>query len=119
MGLSVVPHQARPVHTEYHVELVNGHIVEKHIVTALKERGVHGKHREEPLFRHPRRHGHRMALGNPHIEKALGELFGKPRQACPAGHRGRDGADARILLRQALELRTKASGKALPAAALQ
>ena len=49
---------------------------------------------------HSRREGHSMLLGNPHIEKTLGEPFRKSRQSGPRRHRRRNRRQLRMRFRQ-------------------
>ena len=46
VSLAVGPHQTRPVHPQHHMEPLEGHVMDQHVVAPLEERGVHGKHRE-------------------------------------------------------------------------
>ena len=98
MGLSVLPHQSGPVHRQHHMEPLEGHIVDEHVVGPLEERGVHREYRDQALFGHARRHGNGVSLGNAHIKKALREAGGKLVQSCARLHGCRDGAHPGVLL---------------------
>ena len=97
MGLAVGAHQARPVHPQHHVELLEGHVVDQLVIAPLEEGGVHGEHGDHPLLGKARRHGHPVALGDGHVEEPVRELPGKGGQAGAVRHGGGDGADAAVL----------------------
>ena len=114
MGLAVGSYQSCPVHPQHHVQVVQGHIVQQHVITPLQEAGIHCKHRHHALLGHTGAHGHPVALGNAHIEKALGQGVGKLRQPRAVHHGGGNGADPVVLLGQVQQLMAKHGGKALP-----
>ena len=65
VGLAVGSHQPRPVHAQHHMEMIQRHIVQQHIISPLQKAGIHRKHRHHALLGHTGAHGHRMALGDP------------------------------------------------------
>ena len=114
VGLAVGAHQPRPVHAQHHMEMIQRHIVQQHIISPLQKAGIHRKHRHHALLGHTGAHGHRMALGNPHVEKAPGQRSGKIRQACALYHGGSDGTDPFILPGQGQKLLSEYMRKVLP-----
>ena len=114
VGLAVGAHQPRPVHAQHHMEMIQRHIVQQHIISPLQKAGIHRKHRHHALLGHTGAHGHRMALGDPHVEKAPGQRSGKIRQACALYHGGSDGTDPFILPGQGQKLLTEYMRKVLP-----
>ena len=97
VGFTVVSHQTGPVHSQYHVEVINGHIMQKHIVGALQKSGIYRKYRKRTLFGHPGGHGDGGALGDPYIKKAVWKRLGKPLQPCSPGHGGGNGTHPPVL----------------------
>ena len=111
VGLTVLPHQAGPVYAKYHMEPQNGHIMEEHIITTLKKRGVDCENRNTPLLCHSRCHGYGMALRDADIKKALRKLGLKLLESGTIPHGCRNGANPMVLLGQLTELRSKGPGK--------
>ena len=97
VGLPVGSHQARPVHAQDHMELLQGHVVDQHVIASLQKGGVHGKDRQQTPGRHARRHGDTMSLGNAHVKEAVRKGLGEAGEACAVGHGGGHGADPGIL----------------------
>ena len=77
MGFTVVADDARPVHTENDVQLLQGNVVQEHVIGPLQKTGVNGEHRDQPLLRHACRHGDSVPFGDTHIEKPGGKMLGK------------------------------------------
>ena len=114
MGLSVLPHQAGPIHAEDHMELLDGHVVYQHIKGSLQKSGIDGEYRHNSLLRHTGAHGHRVALGDAHVEKPFREPLGKVSEAGAALHGGGDGAEVGVALSQPAQHPAKDGGKILP-----
>ena len=97
MGLSVLSHQAGPVHRQHHVEAVDGHVMEEHVVAALQKGGVHRKDGHRPLLGHAGGHGDGAALGDAHIEEPPGVGLSEAVQSGPPHHGRGESADAGII----------------------
>ena len=97
MGLAVGAHQSRPVHPQHYMEVHQRHVVDQLVVPPLQEGGVHGEHRDHPLGRQARRHGHPVSLGDGHVEKPLRMGLGKGIEPRAVRHGGGDGAHPGIL----------------------
>ena len=104
VGLAVGAHQPRPVHAQHHMEMIQRHIVQQHIISPLQKAGIHCKHWHHALLGHTGAHG----------EKAPGQRSGKIRQACALYHGGSDGTDPFILPGQGQKLLSEYMRKVLP-----
>ena len=91
MGLAIVSHQTGPVHPQHHMEVVNGRIVEEHVVGPLQKGGIHRKDGDCPLLGHAGSHCGGASLRNAYIKKAVREPLGELLQPRPPGHGGGDG----------------------------
>ena len=111
VGGAVGPHQAGPVHRQHHVEALEGHVVDEHVVAPLEKAGVYGEDRDHPLLGHAGGHADGVALGDAHVEKPLGPGGGELLQAGARPHGGGDGADPLVLPRQLHQLMAKDIGK--------
>ena len=100
VGLSVAPDQSGPVHCKDHMQLLQGHVMDQHVETALQEAGIDRKDRKQPLLGHAGRHGRGITFGDPHIRKARRESSGKAVQPGAIGHGRRYCHQCRILFRQ-------------------
>ena len=85
--------------------------MEQHVESTLQEAGIDGEHRDHPLLRQSRRHGHGVALGDAHVEKPLGPRGGELLQARALRHGGGDGAQPAVLPRHLHKLVTQDVGK--------
>ena len=97
MGLAVGAHQAGPVHPQHHMEVLQGHVVDQHVIAPLQKRGVHGKHRDHALAGKSRCHGDPMSLSNGHIKKAIRKFLGEGTQSRAIRHGGGNGANPAVL----------------------
>ena len=79
------------------MKLLQGHIMDQHIVAPLQKSRVHGENRDHPLLGHTGGHGNAVALRNAHIEEPLRVGLLEYRQAGALLHGGGDGADAAVL----------------------
>ena len=115
VGLSILAGQTRPVYAQHHMKPLDGHVMDEHVIGPLQKGGVNGRHRHHALLGHPRRHGHRVPLGNAHVKKAVWELLGKAHQSRAIGHGGGDGGYVVPLPRQLAQGVPAHGGKTLPA----
>ena len=76
------------------MQVQHRHILENHVIGPLQERRINGHHGNHARLGQAPRHGHRMALGNPHIKGPLGIGPLKGRQSGSRRHGGRDGTQA-------------------------
>ena len=111
MRLSVLSHQAGPVHAKDHVKVLYGHIVQQHVIATLQKGRIDRKHRQRPLLRHAGRHGHRVLLCDPHIKKAIGVLRRKMIQPGTGLHGRGDHSQIFILSGQVAHGLAKDRGK--------
>ena len=70
MGFSVLSDDSGTVHREGHVESLNGDIVDKLVVAALKEAGIHRKNGTHSVGCHSSAEGDSVRLGNSDIKEA-------------------------------------------------
>jgi hypothetical protein len=68
VGRAVFAHQAGTVDGKQHVQILHRHVMHKLVVTALQECRVDRHHRFGAFAGHAGGKGHRMLLGNRHIE---------------------------------------------------
>ena len=94
---SVVTDQTGTVQNHTHGEVLDGHVVDHLIVTALHEGGVDAAEGLEALAGHTGREGDGVLLGNANVEGALGEAAAEDVHAGAAGHGGRDANDGPVL----------------------
>ena len=113
MGLAVGAHQPGSVHAEHHVEPIQRHILQHHVVAPLQKAGIHGENRLQALLGHTARHRHRVALGDAHVKQPLGILLRKGGQTCAVWHGRRNGAHSLILPRQLRQRLAEHGGKAV------
>ena len=97
VSLSVLPHQSGPVNTQHHMKVVDGHVVNEHVIGALEEGGIDSKDGDGPLLCHASRHGDGTALGDAYIEEAVGAGGLEMLQPSPGGHGRRNGTDPPVL----------------------
>ena len=75
MGRAVIGRQAGAVHTENHRQILQGHIMDDAIISALEEGRVDCHHRPVIHGRHAGGKDHRVFLGDAHIEITSGQLI--------------------------------------------
>ena len=61
-------HRPRPVQREPHRQALDRHVMHHLVVGPLQERRIDGAERLHPLGRHSRGEGHRVLLGDAHVE---------------------------------------------------
>ena len=86
MGRAVASHNPGPVDGEHHRQVLQADIMKNLIIGTLKERRIDGEDRPEPLAGKPCCKSDAVLLGNPDIEKPLGEFGGKTGQPRTIGH---------------------------------
>ena len=91
--------EPRPVERKAHRQALDGDVVHDLVVGALQERRVDGRKRLEPLGSQPAGERHRVLLGDPDVEGALGKLLGEEVEARAVRHRRGDGDDLVVLPR--------------------
>src|SRR3546814_10884626 len=69
---AIRPDQPRAVDRKAHRQVLDRDIVDDLIIGALKEGRIDRRERAHPLRRQARRKGHRMLLGDPNVEAAIG-----------------------------------------------
>ena len=74
VGRPVIADQARTVHREHDVQLLEADVVHDLVIGALQEGGVDGRDRLTALERQPGREQHRLLLGDPDVVVAVGQL---------------------------------------------
>ena len=114
VGLPVAAYKPGPVHGKDHMELLQGHVMDQHVVAALQEAGIHGKNRHRALLCHSGSHCGGVAFRDTRIEKPLREAFGKAVKPGSSGHGGRYGRDHFILLCKFAEGFSKPGREAVP-----
>ena len=100
MGLSIGTHQSCPIHTEHHMELLECHIVEQHVVRALQKRGINRKYGQHPLLCHAGAHGDGVTLRDAHVIEPVVVPLRKAVQSGARLHGGSDRADAPVFVGQ-------------------
>ena len=76
MGRAVLPDEARSINRQRDVQILQRHIVDQLIVTALKKGRVDGEHGLKPIARHACGQSDRVLLRNGNIEVPVRILFG-------------------------------------------
>ena len=71
VGRAVFAHQARTVDGKQHVQILHGYVMHQLVVAALQECRIDRHYRLGTFACHAGRKGHRMLLGNRHVEVAL------------------------------------------------
>ena len=99
MGRAVRADEAGAVEGEAHGQVLDRHVVHDLVVGALQEGGIDRAERLVALRRHAGRKGHRVLLGDAHIEGAGGEFLAEEVDARAGRHGGRDGDDLVVLRR--------------------
>ena len=87
---AVVADQPGAVHREHDVQLLQADVVDDLVVGALQERRVDRRDRLAPLEREPGGEQHRLLLGDPDVEVAVGQLALEDVQPGAGVHRGGD-----------------------------
>ncbi len=98
MGRPVGTHQTGAVDREAHRQVLDAHVVHHLVIGALEEGGVNRREGPHPFGRHPGGEGHRVLFGDPDIEAARGMRLGELVDTGAGRHRGRDRADARVII---------------------
>mmetsp|Transcript_9180 Transcript_9180/g.21586 ORF Transcript_9180/g.21586 Transcript_9180/m.21586 type:complete len:318 (+) Transcript_9180:892-1845(+) len=97
MRRSVVAHQTGAVQDKPHGQVLDGHVVDHLVVSALHEGGVDAAEGFEALARHAGREGDGVLLGDANVEGPLGEAAAEDVHAGSSGHGGRDANDGSVL----------------------
>ena len=113
MRLAVLAHNARAVHGENKVNVLQSGVMQNLIVPALQEGRVNGADGKLPRRSQTRGERHRVLLRNADVEKAVGELRREAGKARPELHCRRDRADAAILLGELAEAGAEDGGEAV------
>ena len=99
VGGAVGPHQPRPVDGEAHRQALQRHVMHHLVVGPLQEGGIDRAERLHARGRQPRGEGHRMLLGDAHVEHPVGKTLAEDVEPGAVGHRGGDADDALVALR--------------------
>ena len=91
MGGAIRADNARAVNGEQHGQVLQRHIVQQLVVSALQKGGINGDNRLGIGARHACGKGYGVLLGDADIKAAVGELLGKGHQAAAFYHGGGDG----------------------------
>ena len=75
MRRSVFTHQSGAVQTKYHIQLLNGYIMNYIIVCTLHKRRIHITERQKPVFRHSSRESHGMSFRNSYVKHTVGHFL--------------------------------------------
>ena len=97
MRRSVVAHQTGAVQDKPHGQVLDGHVVDHLVVSALHERRVDAAEGFEALARHAGREGNGVLLGDTNVEGPFGEAAAEDVHAGSSGHGGRDANDGSVL----------------------
>ena len=100
MRRTVLSNEPRPIHREYHRQVLNCHVVNDAVICALEKRRVNGAHGANSLGSESGGKGHSVSLRNPDIEKAIRKGLGERASSGATRHCAGDRHDLRILLRQ-------------------
>ena len=98
MGRAVVAGEPGPVHAERHVEVLQGQVVDDHVVGPLHERAVDREKRLHPPHGEAAREDRRVFLGDAHVKKAIRVPLGKPHEPGAGRHGGGDGGDLVVVV---------------------
>src|SRR5581483_5845760 len=90
MGWAVIAAQPGAIHAKANVQFLNRHVVDRHVVSALKKGGVNRKERSHPLRRQPAGKQGRMFLRDSDVEITVRMRFLKMPKTGSARHRRRD-----------------------------
>ncbi len=96
MGGAVRADHAGAVDGEQHVQVLDGDVVHQLVVGALQEGGIDRHHRLCALGGHARGQGHRVLLGDGHVEVALRVLPAETHQARALAHGRGDAHQLRL-----------------------
>mmetsp|Transcript_1304 Transcript_1304/g.2257 ORF Transcript_1304/g.2257 Transcript_1304/m.2257 type:complete len:713 (-) Transcript_1304:371-2509(-) len=108
---AVVAHQPPAVQHHAHGQVLQHHVVHHLIVAALHEGGVDRAEGLEALGGHARGHGHRVLLGDAHVEHLRRVRPPKDVHTRAAGHGGRDAYHLVVLLGDVHQLRGEDRGQ--------
>ena len=86
MGRAVIGRQTGAVHTENHRQILQSHIMDDAVISALQEGRVNRHHRPVIHGRHAGGKDHRVFLGDAHIEITSGQLIPQRLQARTTRH---------------------------------
>ena len=86
MRLPVTSHNACPVHSKYHVQILEAYVFDDLVHCSLKKRGIDRHHRDHSPKSKACRKGHGVFLCDPHIKKALWEHIAEAFQPCAVRH---------------------------------
>ena len=100
MRRAVVTYYSRTVDTQYHMQVLQRHIMNDVIVRPLQERRIDIAVRQHPRFRQTGAKSHGMSFGNSHIEHSVRQLFLHDTHATAARHRRRDTHNLLVPFRQ-------------------
>ena len=96
----VFAHQPGPVQTDHHRQPQHGHVVDDVVVSPLRKGTIYVAERLQPVLRHAAREGHRMPLGNAHVERPLRQGLHHDVHRAARRHGRRHAHYARVLLCQ-------------------
>ncbi|MCW0449647.1 hypothetical protein NB706_002481 [Xanthomonas sacchari] len=96
MGGAIRADHAAAVDREQHIELLHRHVVHQLVVAALQEGGIDRHHGLGTVHGHARGQGHRVLLGDGHVEIALRVFLAETHQARALAHRRGDRQQRRL-----------------------
>ena len=99
MGRPVGAHQTGPVERKAHRQPLDRDIVHHLVIGALQEGRIDRRERLEAFGRQPPAEGHRVLLGDPDVEAAVGELLLEQIEPGARRHRRGDRDDLVVLAR--------------------
>lgn len=97
VGRPVVSDKAAAVQHHSDGQVLDGHVVDDLVVSALHERRVDADKGLEALAGHSGSHRHGVLLGNSHVKGSLGKPAPENVHSGPAGHGGGNSDDAAVL----------------------
>ena len=107
---AVIPREAGAVHAEGDIQVLQGDVVNDHVIRALHEGAVDGDERFQTPCGHAAGEEGCVLLGDADIVAARGMALGEVDQACAGRHGGCDGDDLVIVVGEICELRAEKFG---------
>ena len=113
VGGAIGPHQAGPVQSKHHGQVLDSHVMNQLVVGPLQEGGVNRHHWFEPLAGQPSGESDGMLLGNADIKIALRKAALKLHHAGALSHGRCDAHQARVIQRHVAQPLAKHLGEGL------
>src|SRR5580700_10818015 len=98
MSRPVVTRKASPIHTDRDIEILQGNVVDHHVISALHEGRVNRQERFESLCCHTASKESSMFFRDTDIEILIWMFCRKMGQTGPGWHRRSDGCDLLVIV---------------------